>query len=349
MTQHVKQFTFFVSTLIALLIASYFIPSFGLRLKKPTTIKPIELVRYTGKIHHVFFHSLVIYPEMLKGNPNENSINMYMVTKDKFVEILNKLYQNDFILINTDLLYDYDENNHKIKKRDIYLPQGKKPIVISIDDPSYPTRLYGAGFANKMIYKDGKFKTIVKNPRGEYIETDDGDVVPIVENFISDHPDFSWKGARGIIALTGFEGNFGYRTEPISSTSVSEKLKLKPIIDELKRHGWIMASHSFSHMMPFRLGEISMETLAWDIDTWNKEVRPLVGESHIFIGPFGQIFHEGDPRRDLLVKAGFRELYGVGMDEFEEYNPKYYSINRIDLDGFRLEHNKDQLNRILGI
>lgn len=349
MTQHVKQFTFYVSILIILLIASYFIPSFGIRVKKNQPINPVEIVKSTEKVHHIFFHSLIIYPEMLHGNPNEESINMYMVTKDKFKEILNNLYKNNFILINTDLLYEYNEKDHSIKKKDLYLPKGKKPLVISIDDPAYPVRLYGAGFANKMIYKDGHFKTIVKEPGGKFIETNDGDVIPIVEDFVEKHPDFSWKGAKGIVAMTGFEGNFGYRTEPTSSTTASEKEELLPIINELKNHGWVMASHSFSHMMPFRLGQIDINTLAWDIDMWNKEVRPMVGESHIFIGPFGQIFHEGDPRRELLVKAGFHELYGVGMDEFEEYNSRYYSENRIDIDGFRLKNNKEQLSRILGI
>ena len=45
------------------------------------------------------------------------------------------------------------------------------------------------------------------------------DFVPILEDFIAEHPDFSYQGARAILAVTGHEGVFGYRcnTSYISS------------------------------------------------------------------------------------------------------------------------------------
>ena len=38
------------------------------------------------------------------------------------------------------------------------------------------------------------------------------DVLTILEDFIEAHPDFSYRGARGTIAVTGYNGIFGYRT-----------------------------------------------------------------------------------------------------------------------------------------
>ena len=38
-------------------------------------------------------------------------------------------------------------------------------------------------------------------------------MVPLIDSFVKEHPDFSYKGAKGIIALTGYNGILGYRTD----------------------------------------------------------------------------------------------------------------------------------------
>ena len=45
------------------------------------------------------------------------------------------------------------------------------------------------------------------------------DLVPILEEYIQEHPDFSYKGARAVIAFTGYQGILGYRTAPSYSDS----------------------------------------------------------------------------------------------------------------------------------
>lgn len=64
----------------------------------------------------------------------------------------------------------------------------------------------GDGFATKLIVDDeGKI-------RNEYVEDDgsisvgDYDMVPLIDRFVEEHPDFSYRGAKGIIALTGYNG-----------------------------------------------------------------------------------------------------------------------------------------------
>lgn len=44
------------------------------------------------------------------------------------------------------------------------------------------------------------------------VTTGDYDLVPILEKFCEQHPDFSYKGARAVLAFTGYEGILGYRT-----------------------------------------------------------------------------------------------------------------------------------------
>ena len=50
-------------------------------------------------------------------------------------------------------------------------------------------------------------------PEGQIV-TGDYDLVPILNRFIAEHPDFSYRGARAILAFTGYEGVLGYRTKP---------------------------------------------------------------------------------------------------------------------------------------
>ena len=38
-------------------------------------------------------------------------------------------------------------------------------------------------------------------------------MIPLIDTFVEEHPDFSYHGAKGIIALTGYNGVLGYRTD----------------------------------------------------------------------------------------------------------------------------------------
>ena len=56
---------------------------------------------------------------------------------------------------------------------------------------------------------------------------------------MEEHPDFSYKGAKGILALTGYEGALGYRTnDPTSPTYEQDKETVKEVARVLKENGW---------------------------------------------------------------------------------------------------------------
>ena len=56
-------------------------------------------------------------------------------------------------------------------------------------------------------------------PTCEYVQADGTtvtgayDCVPLLDQFIAEHPDASYHGAKGMIALTGYDGILGYRTD----------------------------------------------------------------------------------------------------------------------------------------
>src|SRR4051812_6373220 len=161
----------------------------------PETPIKTDLVRYTGPIRHIFFHSLVIYPEKAAADiKNATGYADNMITVAQFKNILQEIYDNGFILINSADLYSFN-SEAKLKRSPLYLPKGKKPLIISLDDLNYYSYMKNGGFASRLVLENSIIKTEVIDPTGEKIITDDGDVVPILEKFIGEHPDFSFNGA----------------------------------------------------------------------------------------------------------------------------------------------------------
>lgn len=295
-------------------------------------------VLYTGQIYHIFFHSLIIYPKLAFTNTRSSTIYKdYMITRDEFQKILPELYARNFILLSIKSLY-YSDSKGTLHQKPLYIPPGKKPLIISLDDTSYYSFMSGHGFAKKLVLDDhGKVATEVVTPGGETITTRDGDVIPILDDFVSSHPDFSFHGAKGIIAVTGFEGILGYRTNAMhSSGSELDNTSVKQIVSTLKSTGWVFASHSYSHAKGFSTGSMSLDFVKEDTKKWKKEVEPLVGPTDIFVGPFGQIFPTNDPRREYLTSQGFKVFCGVGMDTYLHYFPTTMVMDRADIDGYRL-------------
>ncbi len=272
--------------------------------------KKEHLVLYEGPIHHIFFHSLIVHPEMaFDGDYTAEGYNYWMVTNDEFKKMLDALYQRNYVLYDIQSFIEANpEQPGKIRKADIYVPEGKIPLVLSIDDVSYYNYMGKDGFARKLIVDEqDKIATIVRNEAGEFETTYDGDVMPIVDQFVLDHPDFSYRGAKGILALTGYEGVFGYRITDLEGDALKEaQQEATAVADCLKRHGWRFASHSYTHNGFFKTGKITMDELIYDTERWEKYIQPVLGATNIYISPFGVHFSADDERYRYLVEKGFQ-------------------------------------------
>ena len=63
-----------------------------------------------------------------------------------------------------------------------------------------------------VVDEDGKIRNEYVNDDGS-VSVGDYDMVPLIDRFVEEHPDFSYRGAKGIVALTGYNGILGYRTD----------------------------------------------------------------------------------------------------------------------------------------
>ncbi len=308
-----------------------------------TTLQPYDLT----KITHVFFHTLVIdESKAFDGDEDEKGYNQVMTTKDEFLKMLQIMYDKGFVLVRLhDIAHEVtgEDGSVQLERGTILLPEGKQAFVMSQDDVCYYDYMKGDGFATRMVIgDDGK-------PTCE-MEMDDGttsrgsyDLVPLLEDFIQEHPDFSYRGARAVIAFTGYQGILGYRTAASYSESPTyeqDRQTAAAVAQCLRDNGWELASHSWGHR---DLGNIDFDEFTTDSNKWENEVESLIGPTDIILFPFGAdvgdwhpYTHE-NPRFDYLWNLGFRYFCNVDSSQYWiQIGKDFLRQGRRNLDGFRM-------------
>lgn len=288
---------------------------------------PKDYEIYDGKVYHIFFHSLIINPKLAFSDGLKDGYNNWMTTREEFKKILYNLYINNFILIDINELITY--KNGQLTKKRLVLPKGKKPLVISIDDVNYYDYMKGCGFADRLVVKDGKIAAIVKTPAGEIVDWE-GDAIPILDNFAARYPDFSHNGAKGIVAVTGFQGVFGYRLK-----NDCQKAQAKKVANALKKSGWLIANHSFSHSNKFKKG-IGLEDFKKDLEKWDNQIAAITGKTNIYIPPFGVYFDMKDAKTRYLKSKGYNIFCPVYKEMSIKCQNNMLISERLNMDGFTM-------------
>jgi hypothetical protein len=305
---------------------------------------------------------VIAFPELaFDGDAQQQGYDNYMVTVSEFNKILESLYYKDFILVNMNDVWseyrDYDGVT-KMKRNTLMLPAGKKPIIRSFDDISFYKYMQSDGFMQKLVIGgDGDIWVVGLDPDGNTIVTQDMAAVPILDKFVREHPDFSMNGVKGCIALTGYEGILGYRTqtdrndtsEEFRINRMQEIARVQPVVERLKETGWYFATHSFGHIP---LESSTLDAVKADAQRWLDEVGSLVGETKIFIYPFGSrldgddVYKTGDGFK-FYNDLGFRLFASVGFESYTRIKPDICAVicDRIDIDGIRLRRDRELLIR----
>ena len=310
----------------------------------PAPAVSMRTVKQTEPIEHLFTHCLIAHPEIAFAKNNEygRHLDRDCLTPSEFRRILQFLYEGGYAL--TDIRDTFREKGFYAERIPFDFPADKKPLLLSFDDVVYASKNQGKGMADKLVVTEsGKIAAYTENhsPKvhGE-------EFVPIVEEFVAKHPDFSYRGARGTIFLTGFDGILGYRTQRDSPNRKRETEKAKKVIAALKKTGWNFGSHSYAHG---HMKKYTAEHMISDAEKWKKEVEPLVGKTQVYAYPYGEwILGENcsDPRQRALIEAGFRLFCGVGENPFYvkmplgESSTKVLFQDRCALDGFSLRQGR---------
>ena len=303
-----------------------------------------------GDIPHLCFPTL-IYDTMMAfdGDGKAADYNTTMVTCEEFQEILNSLYANGYVLIDIHsiaAMITDERGTTSMEEGRLRLPAGKKPIVLSQDNLNYSSVKNGDGIATKLVLEEnGKVKAQYTDNEGHDV-AGDYDFIPILDSFIEEHPDFSFRGARGIVSVSGSEGVFGYRISGSADGSLAEGSgsggpasqsqdeKVKAIADALREEGWSIACAGWSHSY---MNDMSMEQFSQEIDLWLKNVGSLTGPSDILFYPYGAEVEYPGEKLNYLVDHGFCYLCGLwGDTDFRELGDTYLRMTRRFIDGYTL-------------
>ena len=302
------------------------------------TEKMNSFVPYEEPVRHIFFHSLIVDTSLaFDGDYMSNGYNYWMTTADEFQAMLEELYKNNFILIDIhDLCREEtdEDGNVKLIANHPLVPEGKKPLVLSVDDVNYYEYMEKDGFARKLLLdENGDVKNLYIDQEGNEL-IGDYDVVPILDAFVKEHPDFSLRGNKGIIALTGYEGTMGYRTnDPESPTFEQDHADAKAVADRMKETGWQFAVHGWGHR---HTAKISYDSLVEDTTRWKNEVGSLVGDTDIYIYPYGEEVDYPSDKLTYLQREGYRYFCGVWSKAFVSVKDTYVRQTRCNLDGFNM-------------
>ena len=307
------------------------------------------------KVTHVFFHTLIMdTSKAFDGDSREKGYNQVMTTKDEFMKILQSMYERGFVLVRLhDVAYEVtaEDGSRHFQEGDIMLPEGKKPFVMSQDDVCYYEYMDGDGFASRMIIgEDGKPTNEMKMDDGS-VSVGSYDLVPLLDDFIKEHPDFSYRGAKACIAFTGYNGILGYRTDSAYNTDEykaehpdfnfeEERANAAKVVQCLRDDGFEIASHSWGHR---NMGTISMDKFREDTDKWANEVETLTGPCDIILFPFGSDIGDWHPydtsseRFQYLYNKGFRYFCNVDSTQYwVQFGKDYLRQGRRNLDGYRM-------------
>lgn len=309
-----------------------------------------------SQVTNLSFQMLMADPEQSFAHSTYGSaFNKNYVTTAEFSRILEELYDNGYVLVGLKNLFGAEP---------LYLPAGKKPLVLTQTNVNYNIYIVdgdgdklpdknGAGFACRLVLDTDGSVTCERIDRDGNTVTGDYDLIPILDSFVQTHPDFSYQGAKAVLALTGYNGLFGYRTNSGAeedfgldayNDAVGQAIK---IAGALRESGYELGCYTYANV-PY--GEYSASMVENDLNQWLSECLPILGQVDTMV--FAQLsditnteVYSGD-KFTALQNAGFRYYLGFSTDgtPWSIIGENYVRQGRILVSGANMAHNSQWFN-----
>lgn len=277
--------------------------------------------------------------------------NKNFVSVEEFSRILNQLYSSNYVLVDFDsFVYKATgvDGNDEFGAKSIYLPQGKKPVMITetmvnyfeyMVDPDKDGTLDGTGhgFANKLVLdENGDIKAAYVDANGQSL-VGNYDLVPVLESFIQEHPDFVYQGARAILAVSGTEGVFGYRTNTSYVSRFgqafydNEVIEAKKVVAALREKGYTIASYTYSNQAYRSMTTLQIQT---EVTNWTNQITPVLGEVDTMVfARASDIESYSGTTFDVLYRSGIRYFLNSGSSPRVDINKTFVRQTRLMVTG----------------
>lgn len=300
-----------------------------------------------AEIPNLSFHVLIADPSRaFTAKTFGSKYNRNFVTTQEFENILEQLYENGYVLVSLNDAVVATENSDgtvSYSSGIIKLPSGKKPIMltetlvnyfdymIDSDNDGKPDK-DGAGFASRLVLKNGEIKAEMVDASGETV-IGNYDLVPILEDFIAEHPDFSYHGARAILAVTGKEGVFGYR---VNDGDKDEIAGAKELVEALRNKGYLIACNTYENR---NYNADTAVAIKADLQMWDAKITPVLGDVDILVYAQGADISEYSGYKfEALYSSGFRYFIGAATTPTAELTTQYFHQKRLMVTGNQMAY-----------
>lgn len=279
----------------------------------------VRLVPWRGPIEALFFHPLVLRPKLAFTDDRlGQGFADYFVTAREFRAILDQLWRKGWTLVAA----------HRAAVGHVRVPAGRKPLVLIEDDANYYHYFAGRGLASRLVLdRKGDVRAEYKDNTGAHVTT--RDLVSLVDRAVAKHPEFSADGAKGLLALTGYEGLFGEH----HLHHRSARGRVRALAARLRATGWTLASHTFGHIT---LANDTLATIARDTERWKSLTRDLIGRTDMLVYPFGS--RPTAAGAALLRDLGFRIHFDIDVRPLRVGEDGVVVMSRRHVDGLAFQH-----------
>lgn len=313
---------------------------------------PRDLVQYSGNLEHITLRPLIANTAVgLSGTAVAQTADSTMLTSYEFRRILEELHLANYVLIDIETML-----NEQGVFQTIYLPAGKKPLLLTLEGFNYyPARKLSGNVENLVLDDQGNVAGTYTNASGQKVIERESEAIGILDAFVDEHPDFSFDGAKGTITLTGSMGIFGYvtseeqlflRNQQAAAFNLPSELyteadfaenerQAKLIVDTLKSTGWTFGSQTYDGS---EVTAMTQEQLDENTKKWQEEVGSITGNVQVLAYPNGAILSGDDPRKTFLQGEGIRYFLGIGPTPYAVGTTNYLYMDRLYMGGYAVRN-----------
>ena len=290
---------------------------------KKYSFESSALIDYTGPIEVVTINPVIAFPEKaFDGSSTAKEYDSQSLTAGEFAKVLQSMYDKGYLIVNvSDVWSEYtaEDGSVRMRQNTLRIPENRIPVILVYENMNYDLSAADGYIEELVVSADGEIWGKYVDENGTTRLSQSLDAITILDKFVEAHPDFSYNGAKGCIALTGDNGILGFKTQsnPDSADMTernSEITALAPVLSQLKNTGWYFACQTYSYI---DVNNTEYTSLVSDMTKWVDEVGSLVGETKILVYPNttseqnGTVLESGDTF-DYLYSLGFRVFVNSG-------------------------------------
>ena len=311
---------------------------------------PESVRTWWDPVEHLAIKPLIADPaRAFDGDRYQEAADRDLLLSYEFGRVLDELYRRDYVLVDS-LSFVTGQGG----LRGIPCPAGKKPLVLVLEDfySSFPRA--ESGVAWRLDLNDqGQVVGVLLDRDGSERADRLYSAIGILETFIEDHPDFSFNGATGVIAVVGQYGLLGYPLADAQDLALqrsaegmepappllaktdfdANRNKVRQLLEALDLRNWTMANGSYGRLsLPFA----SRDEIEKDLIMARDWLEPYTGKLTALYCPFGDHLQASPDKAALFTGAGYLLQSGYGEWAYWESDRSYVYVSRTLLTGRHL-------------